>query len=237
MSEQKGRIDGVGWDALIILDAGRYDTFAETYEDYEPLSDGDLDRVHNGEIGFTANWMAHHFPGTYDAMFFHGGQPIYSMEGGTTWDEREHFTGEIASYPEYEWDESVGTCWPRGVNEIVRQSATPEDRIVVRYLCPHPPFPGMVELTRGRGNRTRQIAKAVRSGDVSVEDVWGAYDQWYHAGLGAAASLAEWAGGRVVVTADHGECLGGCGQWFHGPIPGSHDPHDHLVEVPWLVVE
>jgi hypothetical protein len=237
MSEQKDRIDETEWDALIILDAGRADVFGNIYDIFDTLGGGDLDVVSNGGMGFTANWMAHHFPDDYDALFSHGGQPIYSMEGGTTWDERAHFHGKIPPYTEYEWDELIGTCWPDEVNDIVRHYADPDDRIVVRYLCPHPPFPGLPELTRGRGNRTRQIAKAVRSGDISVDDVWDAYEQWYLTGLEAADELAEWTNGTVCVTADHGECLGDCGQWFHGPTPGSHEPHDHLTDVPWLVVE
>lgn len=44
--------------------------------------------------------------------------------------------------------------------------------------------------------------------------------------------------GKVVITSDHGECLGECGYWGHGLSGGEEMPKiPTLVHVPWLVVE
>jgi hypothetical protein len=43
--------------------------------------------------------------------------------------------------------------------------------------------------------------------------------------------LQNWGADDIIVTADHGECLGDCGHFFH-----SNDCID-VYQVPWLRVE
>ncbi|MFB6073620.1 MAG: hypothetical protein ABEJ89_01250 [Haloarculaceae archaeon] len=229
---QRALVERREWDWLLVCDAGRYDVFEAVAGDYLP-PDATVEPVHNGGAGFTADWMAATFPGTYDELFAHGGQPIHSM-ADSEWDERDHFA-TVPPYDAFAWDETYNTCPPAAVNEVVREHLSDHDRGVVRYLQPHPPLREMPERTRGRATRVRQVANAVRAGDLSLEAVADAYRSNFEWALSeGVADLLPDLEGTVVVTADHGECLGDCGQWFHGR---GHDPHDHLVTVPWAVIE
>jgi hypothetical protein len=231
-SSQQLRVAEAEWDWLLICDAGRLDVFRDLYSSFLP-ADATVDAVGNGGHGYTADWMAETFPDTYSGLFIHGGQPIHSMQGGE-WDERDHFD-TVPSYTEFEWDEAYNTCRPAVVNDVVREYLSGHDRGVIRYVQPHPPFREMPERTKGRNTRMQRTANAVRSGDLSLDTVAAAYrDNFEWALADGVADLLPDLNGRVVVTADHGECLGDCGQWFHGR---SHDHHDHLVTVPWAVVQ
>jgi arylsulfatase A-like enzyme len=237
-SDQADRLAAREFDWLIICDAGRPDVFEEMYEEYVS---GYYSRVHNGGPRNTPEWFAHHFEGSYDAMLFHGGQPIRSINAGE-YDAREHF----ASVPYTTLYESnhLDVCPPDGVNAVVRQHLpdrlevadqlhalgykprTMDDEFdfrIVRYLQPHKPYRELPE-TRGDAHPHHKQPDIVRA----------AYRDNYHWVLESVASLVAELPGTVVVTSDHGECLGDCGQWFHGP---GNDPHQHLVEVPWLVVD
>lgn len=230
-NEQKRRIDERSWDWLVICDAGRYDWFEQLYSTYLAEASSP-DRVTNGRIGYTADWMGAMFPGSHDGLFVHGGQPIYSMQAGE-WDEREHFE-TVPAYSEFEWSEQYNTCPPDVVNGVVRRYIDGHDRGVVRYLQPHPPFREMPERTKGRDTRMQSVANAVRAGELSLEKVAASYRDNYEWVLEeGVADLVPDLDGTVVVTADHGECLGDCHQWFHGR---AHDPHDHLVTVPWTEI-
>lgn len=59
------------------------------------------------------------------------------------------------------------------------------------------------------------------------------YEENLRLALAAAANLAEYLDGRVVVTSDHGEAFGEHGIWEHHVE--THIPS--LVEVPWIVLD
>jgi len=230
-NEQKRRIDGLMWDWLLICDAGRCDWFEQLYAEFLPETVSP-ERVRNGGIGYTADWMTSMFPDWYPGLFVHGGQPVHSMQGGE-WDERDHFE-TVPSYTEFDWDAEYNTCPPKLVSDVVRKYLTDHDCGVVRFLQPHPPFREMPDRTKGRDTRMQRTANAVRAGELSLETVVNAYRDNYEWVLAeGVADLLPDLDGTVVVTADHGECLGDCGQWFHGR---THDPHEHLVTVPWAVI-
>lgn len=57
-------------------------------------------------------------------------------------------------------------------------------------------------------------------------------------GLEEASNLIEKLPGEIVITADHGECLGEEGYWSHGHYGHEKTPRlPVLVEVPWLEVD
>lgn len=250
-TEQQEAIEDLDWDWLIIHDAGRADVFEEfrRTESLGPrLIDGDFQRVDNGGIGFTATWFQQHFPGEYDAMFFHGGQPIGSMSSGE-YDGRDHFA-VVPGATEYHYDEQLGTVRPDDVLGVVQEyldgavqerlealgyvSESPPDRGVIRFLQPHAPFRHLVDATKGRANRVSKTAKMVRSGELSTDTLRDAYVDNYRWVLEKTIPFLEQLDGTIVVTADHGECLGDCGQFYHS---GAHDMHTHLRKVPWWVIE
>lgn len=217
---QRDLLEHTLWDHLIIFDGGRFDVFADIYPEY---LDGSLQRVHNGGFGFTANWFAHHFPDTYDAQLFHGGLPIHAFEQNPQeYDEREHFA-DVLGYEAYAWDDRRATCPPAAVIDAVQEHGLGE-HTVIRFLQPHNPYKGYPNVTTA--------ADAQR---LDRAELWAAYEETYRWGLDAfTEELLPRLDGTVVVTADHGQCLGGCNQYLHGP---DHDHHDHLVTVPWLEID
>lgn len=228
---------------VIWLDGGRHDWFEELYPEY---FEGELERVWNGGVGYTGDWSVRNLDGDYP------GRGIFSAVlpgdcGAVDYDDLAHFDvaedvrlpgspdvrDRLATlgYLEVEGDE-VTRINPEATNRKVLEHADELDGGVVRYLKPHPPFNGLEWCTRGAG-KVHNTRVALRDGDITWGDLEDAYADTYREALGAAADLAESLDGRVVVTADHGECLR-CGQLFHSR---THKPHGHLVNVPWFEVD
>lgn len=224
MSDQAIAVSQADWDWIVICDGGRADVFEGLAEDYFPDAEH-YRRVWNGDVAFTANWFDRTFDGEYDAALFHGGQPIYSFrENPPGYDEREHFRF-VADWEEYEWGAvAPQTCAPESVTEVVRSHLDHVDRGVIRYVQPHNPYRSLPPITGLRDAEqfsATQLRRAYRDNYQWVLDE-------------IAEELLPALDGRVVITADHGQCFGDCGQYLHAT---GHDAHDHLAEVPWLVTQ
>jgi len=68
--------------------------------------------------------------------------------------------------------------------------------------------------------------------DLTPKRIHELYTHKYHIAFRAAVELIPHLGNNVIITSDHGECLGDCGRISHGGT----DYHDHLVYVPWFKV-
>lgn len=252
--EQAEKEDGQAW--ILMLDAGRADYFKDLWRDYAP--DSCLYKtVHNGGNISTPYWFNDHFSHLIDGHLFHGGQPIRSIyaEGHHAHYDETEWWAEIPSAVLYEtWgeDRPFTTTDPEGVNSLVyKHLPTPgvvTDRLqslgyesndsghppfnfnLVRYLQPHTPYRMETEIS----DHWDGLRNAVKSGRRSYDDIEEYYIDNYRWGLKYASRLAEELHtredtSRVVITADHGECLGRCGDFWH-----STGDHDHLFHVPWL---
>ena len=78
--------------------------------------------------------------------------------------------------------------------------------------------------------RTRQAYADGAVTDALWRDAYRENLEW---ALTHALDAARDVSGRVIITADHGECLGDCGQFYHDD---ANEPHDHLTTVPWIDV-
>ena len=76
MIDQKQKIRSGEWDALIVLDACRYDYFADTYKKY--LS-GKLVKANSPASG-TFKWLRSVFGNYFDATIF-GSHPVLNSLG------------------------------------------------------------------------------------------------------------------------------------------------------------
>lgn len=219
MREQKHLLETTEWDWIVIADGGRADVFEEIYREtltvegtyaHEP--------VHNGGNTFTATWFADMFEGHYDATLYHGGIPIHSFKvNPADYDERDHFS-HVVAWEEFPWSDRHNTCPPEAVVEVVEEN--PAERGVVRFLQPHNPFLGYPDI-KGRHAAAEYPADELRE----------AYRDTYEWVLETIAEdLFPLLDGRVIVTADHGECFGDCGQYLHNV---GHERHEHLTTVPW----
>lgn len=229
---QKEHVEAGTWDWLLVCSGGRYDVLTDLSDRFFS-TDTFVTRVIGRNVGDISDWMEQMFPGTYDGLFVDGGEPVYWREN-SEWDERDHFE-TVPHYTEFEVSDGYARCSPEQVNAVVRAYLDDHDGGVVRYLQPQPPFREIPEWTRGEATRRQRTANAVRAGELSLEAVAAAYrDNFAWMLEDGVADLLPDLGGRVVMTADHGECLGDCGQWFH---ERGHDPHLHLATVPWAIIQ
>lgn len=207
------------WDWLVICDGGRADSFREMYPMF---LEGNYETVYNGGFGFTPNWFNCHFSGEYDCTLFHGGAPIYAYTNNPpNYDEREHFKS-VAPWEDFEWTESHKTCPPHTVTEAVKKSDA--TRGVIRYLQPHNPYRALPNI-QGEKDARRQSHSQLK---IAYHDNY----KWVLKEI--ADKLIPILDGDIVITSDHGQCLGDCRQYLHGH---QHHKHDHLVNVPWFEVE
>lgn len=216
MRDQQDLIEETEWDWLVITDAGRADTFGSISGQYFSPS---WEPVYNGGHTFTGTWFAQHLAGSYPGTLYHGGLPIYAFENNPEeYDERDHFA-EVIEFTEYPWDNRVSTCPPEEVVGVVRDH--PRESGVIRFLQPHNPYRTLLD-THGEGQASRYDRDALE----------GAYRDNYEWVLGVIEEdLLPLLSGRVVITSDHGQCFGDCGQYLHNL---GHEPHEHLTTVPWM---
>jgi hypothetical protein len=225
---------------ILFLDGGRYDIFDQLVGDY---FSGDLQRAWNGDIGYTGDWFVRNVDGDYPDRGLFSWVPIRFQQ--IDYDGTDHFAvapdimesmgveERLAAlgYTDGEFGDEIGVSGRR-VNAAVRQHRDDVRGGLVRYLKPHPPFNGLADVTSER-TKTEKTRAALETGDLTYADLTDAYIDTYHTGLSWARDLAADLDGRVILTADHGECLT-CGQLFHG----RHlDKHDHLTTVPWFEVD
>lgn len=226
---------------MFFFDAGRYDIFEQLYPEY---FEGELERVWNGNVGYTGDWcvrnLEHDFGnrGVFSYVPLRGTQDV-------DYHDREHFNvaPEIRTdldrmeqlaqlgYLEKQQDRNLDIS-PEYVNASVRNHMGDINGGVIRYLKPHPPFEGMVDIT-SESTKTAKTQDALDQGAISYQDLTDAYIETYRVAFEHAQDLIQDLDGKIVITSDHGTCLT-CGQLFHGR---HHEKHDHLTHMPWFEVE
>jgi hypothetical protein len=137
-----------GWDCLIVLDACRYDYFAELWHEFLP--DGELTKTRSAGSS-TVEWRDRSFPSRYDDVAYVSANPyinsVRAVEGflGT-----EHFRHVDDVWADG-WDAARGTVLPQSVTDaalrLVRHG--PPKRLIVHYLQPHAPYPPTGSGVRG----------------------------------------------------------------------------------------
>lgn len=206
------------WDWIILCDAGRADAFEQIYPMF---FEGEYKRVFNGGFGYTPNWFNCHFSGNFDYTLFHGGTPLYTFpDKEAEYDERKHFD-EVTAWPDYDWDEWRQTCPPEAVTEVVREKDP--DKGFVRYLQPHAPYrlyPHIHSIEDAQQHSDSELMKAH-------------YNNFRWVLEEIKNNLLPYIEGGILITSDHGDCLGDCGQYFHS---SEHTKHGHLVNVPALMI-
>jgi hypothetical protein len=227
------------WDHLIILDACRYDMFAEQAD-----LPGSLEaRVSRGSS--TVEFLRANFAGRdfRDTVYVTANPQLYrhNDEMGA----RLHATVEV--WQEDGWDEERKTVLPETMADRTLAAAErfPNKRLVSHFIQPHYPFlydeavfdDSQAFLRPDESGSWQQIM----TGDLSVsrESIWRAYRATLDRALPAVERLLDELDGRVVVTADHGNMVGERAR----PVPVVEWGHpaglytEQLVRVPWHVRE
>jgi uncharacterized cupin superfamily protein len=227
------RIKTDDWKYLIVLDACRYDAFEQCC-----TIDGTLSKA-NSCAGSTREWAVNNFAeGDWSDVIYVSAAGWLSMP--EIWRDdmgRDGVDDHPFHHVEDVWDYGDEEGWgKRAVRpERVREAATrlianhPERRAIIHFLQPHTPLMGEKSLSRKEFDGEGSVYEAMRRGQVSKETVWEAYLSNLEYALGELQELLKVLDGKVVVTADHGECFGEYNLFEH---PSPLVPP--AFEVPWL---
>jgi hypothetical protein len=162
------------WDYAIVLDACRYDVFADVYDEY---LDGTLEKRRS--LGSsTPEWATRTLTGPLDMTYFSGnpfinslGIPLNELKWGAScdyeWTATEHLGATIDVWQEG-WNDSLGTVPPDSMTESFfrhRETVDDHDRAVLHYMQPHAPF-----LGHGDGGKLTTIREGIKQqGEQTAE--------------------------------------------------------------------
>jgi len=242
------------WDVLVILDACRYDIFAETVN-----IDGELTSI-NSRGSHSEEFCTAHFANRkhHDTVYV-----TANGYGARIGSESFHdliFTDEDDSVSDVDVKHSTitGLAPSTVVDAAVNaNNKYPNKRMIVHFMQPHMPYLGSKadELRRrvedeGLVVRSRDPEKiekydtdeinvvsgldgAFREGYITESELRQIYTENLEIVLEHVKELLEEVTGKVVITSDHGEHLGEDGLAGHFKYKYTEE----LRIVPWLVVD
>ncbi|MFC7205356.1 hypothetical protein ACFQJC_17740 [Haloferax namakaokahaiae] len=227
------------WDNLLILDACRYDLFAE----HSTLPGRLESRQSRGS--HTVEFLRGNFTDRdlQDTVYVSASPQLYAERDRL----RATFHDVIHVWSEEGWDQTHGTVLPETMAEYALRAseAYPEKRIIVHFMQPHYPFIGSPELNARSPFESKDKKLDIwaelmtRKRTVDPEVVWEAYRDNLLLALPVVEELMQSLPGRTVVTSDHGNMIGERSfpvpirEWGHPP--GIYTKE--LVTVPWLVFD
>lgn len=224
------RIFDMDWDNLIILDACRYDTFAERSD-----LPGDLTKKES-IASMTHEWIRANFTDTrvHDT--------IYVSANGRFAHQKDEVNAEVFEFVGL-WDEEHrygdrSIAPPEMVTKRALEAHRrhPNKRLLIHYLQPHQPYLGP---TGEHFEREQHLHEMMRRNAVSRDMLVQAYNENLDIVLEEVSKLLETLGGQTVVSSDHGELLGE----REYPIPIRRYGHpegiyvEELIEIPWLTYQ
>jgi hypothetical protein len=215
------------WDTLIILDACRYDIFAERAD-----LPGQLEHRYSRGAA-TPEFVRGNFENRqlHDVVYVTGNSWYLKL--------RDEIDAEVHAV--YNPDHRT----PEPVTEQALDALAdhPNKRLVVHYIPPHHPFVGPTadQHLPSYENQLDGLFERIKSGEIDVpgDVLRQAYTENLERVLPEVERLINTLDGRTVVTADHGELLGD----RSSPIPMADYGHheglhvEELVKVPWHVSE
>jgi hypothetical protein len=231
------------WDTLILFDACRYDDFSRRNS-----LDGEI-QSRLSKAADSREFVNRNFIGRelHDTVYVTANPHYHLVEEDTF--------HAVDAGPISEWDSDLQCVPPEAVTEVAIQTHErfPNKRIIVHYMQPHDPplgktadrlreqlrLGGPQPSTSGADKDAPRIMEAVAAGEVQLDVARKAYRETIDIVLEDVERLIDHIGGRVVISADHGEMFGE--QPY--PILGNlyeHYRHPHTVElcqVPWFVIE
>jgi hypothetical protein len=228
--------------ALIVMDAGRYDTFERLHRRH---LNGSLKPSYS-HVSSTHEWLTRNLPVlSQNTPTIFSSHPFINSKGIPVGGLRvtDHLPKEkIIDLWESHWNQGLGTVQPQEINKVF-SSTDPQDRNILWYIQPH--FPWISDPTLSRrlieesdqaGTRLdRHLADQIERGNLSRDRVRRTYeanlDTVLHSVSKLVDSLAD-SVERIVVTSDHGELLGEHGLCLHR----SNLQLPELTTVPWFVI-
>jgi len=235
------------WNNLIVLDACRFDAFAQLNKIpgklSKTISPGSKteewiianfsNKIMKDAIYVSANPYASHF----NLCQLFGTNPFY----------------RVVEVWRYGWSEELETVHPFAVNEatLINLKKHPEKRFIIHYMQPHFPFIGKYRIWNNKGwghirkavlQRSRELLEprgynvwqAFENGVLDKLSVWRAYLSNLELVFAYVEKLLPRLSGVTCITSDHGNVFGKFGVFYKHP---GKTPLPELIEVPWLEVE
>lgn len=228
------RVIDEDWDTLILLDACRYDMFAERV----PF-DGDLQsRISLGST--SEEFLEQNFgDGQYHDTVYVNANAFLPRLG---YDQDGTFHAVVDTMDE--WDKELDVPHPETITDAAKEAHEkfPNKRVIVHYMQPHLPFIGErgLELREHLSQRNTWAPFRDGNGPFSVEELWTGYMENLEIVFDHVDGLLDVIDGRVVISSDHGNMV----NERQGPIPTKRmfgHPwgvySEELVKVPWFVKE
>jgi len=214
------------WDYLIILDACRFDTFKKVNDIPGKLEK----RISPGSQ--TEQWLQRNFDGYYEDVVYISSNPLVSDFEKHGFRGTDHFFKVVNVFLSG-WDEELETVPPDEVTKaaIKAKGKYPGKRMIIHYMQPHLPFIGEIKITENETAETKN--KNIKIKLINNKLYRKGYEDNLRLALKEIKKLIMELGGKIVITADHGEFIG-------RNILYSHPHHIYvksLVEIPWLVVK
>jgi len=221
------------WDNLVVLDACRYEYFADLCE-----IDGNLQkRTSRGSA--TKEWVEANFgQDLHDTVYVSANG--WFLELG--FDETLH---DYVSLHQDEHRNEVGTVPPGLVTDAAVDAAEqyPNKRLVVHYVQPHAPYMGPTGRDYFGDVSGMNMHDMLREIEAPTTEKFNklrtSYRENLQLVLDEVDALLDSIDGKTVITADHGELLGE----RHLTLPLREYGHPagirvpELTEVPWLTYE
>jgi hypothetical protein len=228
------------WDTLLLLDACRYDVFA----DHNTLAGTLESRISRGSSTreFLVGNLKHRE--CHDVVYVTASPMLYRNRSYIN----VSFHAEIDVWSQDGWDPQHQTVLPETMTERTRQvlNQFPNKRLFVHFIQPHYPFittdeqpfdSKMAFQDPKKSDCWDQMMKCEL--ETTPEEIWDAYKSNLKRVLSSIRDLPEALGGKTVVTSDHGNMIGERAE----PVPVKEWGHPHgiwtreLVKVPWFVTE
>lgn len=245
------------WDNCIILDAMRYDIFA----DINPF-DGQLSPVISGG-GNSYQFVEHNFDGLelYDTVYVTANGWIEKLASDPFFAKKKTYDNFRRRYEKYH---------PKNIKNLSLETYDnyPNKRLIIHFMQPHVPYLGSkadqirnrlaieegiqfistkqvqsyqgYDLSESEVNKTlHSLLSAAEEGYISDKELREVYVENAEFVLEYVNEIQSELSGKTVITADHGELLGenagilynqryGHGSEIYSPI---------LREVPWLELD
>jgi len=228
------------WDNLLILDACRYDMFAE-HIDLGGTLESRISKGSTSEEFMERNFVGKQF---HDTVYVNANPYIPKLDL-----DKNTFHAVVNCLGD--WEAELQTVTPETVARAARDAHEKysDKRLIVHFMQPHAPFIGELGRKMVGGGWTLDhdvednpgIWNRLQDGeDVPLETVWEAYNENLDVVFAEVEPLLDELNGKSVITADHGNLVGE----RLGPIPtrrkyghpyGVHT--EVLVKVPWFVID
>ena len=221
------------WDNLVILDACRYDIFAEEITQFGLK--GNLQKIES-RAPTTSDWVRTNFQDrTLTDIVCVSNNPWYEQLSGLNLNFHAYYPTYAGNSGDYE--ETLDN-----LQDLVEEAANAykDKRLLIHIGLPHEPYIGETAQEHPMLKRANSPAEAAKKIDHESPDniIEEAYRENLGFGIEIAEGLCDHLSGKTVISSDHGELLGE----RYPTMPFKQYGHHgilvpELLYVPWFVCE